>query len=59
MFHPGANDEAMNGTYIGEDKTHDCIFSKVGCVEARSAKMSSEILGEDVPLIYINNLFDT
>lgn len=21
--------------------------------------MSSEILGEDVPLIYINNLFDT
>lgn len=35
------------------------MFSKVGCVEAGSAKMSSEILGEDVPLIYINNLFDT
>ena len=59
MFHPGANDEAMYGTYIGGDQTHDCIFSKVGCVEAGVAKMSSEILGEDVPLIYINNLFDT
>ena len=59
MFHPGANDEAMYGTYIGGDQTHDCIFSKVGCVEAGAAKMSSEILGEDVPLIYINNLFDT
>ena len=59
MFHPGANDEAMYGTYIGGDQTHDCIFSKVGCVEAGTAKMSSEILGEDVPLIYINNLFDT
>ena len=59
MFHPGANDEAMYGIYTDGDKTHDCIFSKVGCVEAGTAKMSSEILGEDVPLIYINNLFDT
>ncbi len=58
MFHPGVNDEAMYGTYTVGEETHDCIFSKVGCIETASAKIASELTGDEVPLISINNNFD-
>ena len=58
MFHPEVNDEAMYGTYTVGEETHDCIFSKVGCIETASAKIASELTGDEIPLISINNNFD-
>ena len=59
MFHPGAKDDAMNGKYKGKDgKEHECTFSKVGCKEVASAKIASEMVGDDVPLVTVNNIFD-
>ena len=52
-------DTFMYGTYSDKNgETQECKFSLVGCKEAGAAKIGSEILGENVSLMTIQNKCD-